>query len=619
MRALEYMLDNDWFDKGITRYGSELEMVLVDKTTLKPVNLAMDIIEAMDNVPWAETELAKFNLEINLTPRELKGMNFSLTEKEILTRLSKLDKTLSQFNASYILTGILPTIQKFHLTNDNITPRQRYFALIEAFKKQRQSNYFELKIFGIDELFVKHNSAFLEAANTSWQVHLQVDPANYVKMYNIAQTLAAPSMAVAANSPIVFGKRLWHESRIAMFEQALDTRSMHEHMREQSTRVSFGKDWLNNSILDIYREDIARFRVLLSTAAQEDALEKVYNNEVPKLNSLLVHNSTVYRWNRPQFGKSANGKPHLRIENRVMPAGPTVKDQVANAAFWLGMMTGMGLKYDDIRDHISFSSLRDNFGRSARFGMEAELTWLKGKKIHALDLIKKELLPIARAGLKHHNVAPEDIDEYLGVIRERVGKRTNGAIWMLNAYDRLLKNNTSKDEALSVLTYSIMKNQKTNTPVHKWKMPRLQDLVEYMPLNLKVSEFMVTDLFTVQNDDIIELVAELMDWWKIRYMPVEDARGNMVGLVSIRLVLRNLVKSSQAKEMQNLTVEDIMIKNPITISPETSILDAMRIMQKKRIGALPVKKNKTVVGIITEKEFLTITSRLLERLHASNK
>lgn len=388
IRSLEYMLEHDWFEKAITRFGSELEMVLIDKSTLKPRNIAMDVIDKMKSVKWLETELAQFNLELNLTPRELKGNNFQLMEKEIQQKLSKLDKVLNSMDATYILTGILPTIQKFHLNKENLTPRERYYALLDAIKQLNLGKDFELKIFGIDELYVKHDTPLLEAANTSWQVHLQVEAREFVPMYNLAQTLAAPVMAVAANSPIVFGKRLWHESRIAMFEQSLDTRDTHEHMREQATRVSFGSDWLNDSILDIYKDDISRFKVLLSNIAEEDSWEKILKKEAPELTSLLVHNSTVYRWNRPQYGIGKDGKPHLRIENRVFAAGPTVVDQMSNAAFWLGAMKGMAMHYDDIRKHIVFSALRDNFGRAARFGLEADLSWLKGKKIHVRELLK---------------------------------------------------------------------------------------------------------------------------------------------------------------------------------------------------------------------------------------
>ena len=615
VRSFEYMLDHDWFEKDITRFGAELEMVLIDKTTLKPKNIAIDVIDKMKSPKWLETELAQFNLELNLTPREMVGNHFTLMENEIQDRLKKLDKVLNGYDSTYILTGILPTIQKFHLNKENLTPRDRYYALLNAIKQLNLGKDFELKIFGIDELFVKHDSPLLEAANTSWQVHLQVDASEYTKMYNIAQALAGPTMAIAANSPIVFGKRLWHESRIAMFEQSLDTRSTHEHMREQATRVSFGKDWLNDSVVDIYKEDISRFKVLLSTVIEEDSWEMIKKNKVPELSALLVHNGTVYRWNRPQFGISKNGQPHLRIENRVLAAGPTVPDQMANAVFWLGAMKGMAKQYGDIRKHVDFSSIKDNFGKGARFGLQADFKWIKNKRIHVTDLILKELIPLSREGLKSCKIDSADINRYLGIIKDRATKKTNGATWMLDSYEHLLKNRVSKDETLSVLTHSIMKNQQTNKPVHTWKKADLIDLDEYKPLELKVSEFMQTDLFTVEKDDIIEMVGELMEWRRIRFVPVEDEKGNLQGIITQRLLSRVLLKALRDPIEKPILVEDIMITKPQVTSPDVSILTAMKIMRKNNIGCLPVVKNKVLVGVITETDFLGITSRLLERLH----
>jgi len=615
IRSLEYMLDNNWFESGITRFGAEMEMVIVDKDTLKPKNVAMAVMDKMKKAKWLDGELAQFNLEFNLTPREFTGGNFSLMEKEMNSYLSQLSKTLKNFDADYVLTGILPTLQKFNLNQENLTPRKRYFALIDAIKQLGLGKDVELKIFGIDELFVRHDTPLLEAANTSFQVHLQVDAPEYVKMYNLAQTLAGASIAIAANSPIVFGKRLWHESRIATFEQALDTRVTHNHMREQSTRVSFGKDWINDSILEIYKEDIARFKVLLSSEIESDSWEQILKNKAPDLDALLVHNSTVYRWNRPQYGISPNGQPHLRIENRVMPAGPSVPDMMANAVFWLGAMKGMAIHYDDIRTKMDFSALKDNFGRAARVGLEAEFTWMKGKKIPASQLIKNELIPLAAEGLKSCNISSQDSSKYLGIIKERIKKKTNGAIWMLNSYSHLLKQKVSTDETLTALTNAIMKNQKNNLPIHKWKKADLVDLTNYKPLELKVSEFMQTDLFTCEQSDLMELVGEMMDWKKIRYVPVESAEGKLEGLVTVKLITRHLLKQREVKDKTDTTIADIMITKPSCITPEATIISAMKKMRNKGVGALPVVKNKLLVGMITESDFLDITSRLLERLH----
>jgi CBS domain-containing protein/gamma-glutamylcysteine synthetase len=613
VQALEYMIEHDWFEKGITRMGAEQEMAIVQKDTFKPNCIAMEALDKMKHYEWVETELAKFNLETNLTPRELTNKCFSELHKENATKLDKIQKVLDTLDTKIVLTGILPTLRKFDLHMDNLTPKKRYRALMEAINEQLMGNTYELRLTGIDELLIKHDSPLLEACNTSFQVHLQVDPDEFVKIYNIAQAVTAPVMAISANSPIVFGRRLWHESRIALFQQSLDTRTTHDHMRERSPRVSFGKDWLQESIMEIYKEDISRFRVLISSDVEEDSLESIKQKKVPKLRALQVHNSTVYRWNRPCYGISENGKPHLRIENRVIPSGPTVLDEVANACFWLGLVLGMADEIEDIRQLMSFEDVRDNFGKAARFGIDSKFTWFNDEKVTCCDLILKKLLPIARRGLNKRKVAKKDIDLYLGIIKERAETHMNGARWMLRSYTELIKK-TNRDEALTVLTASIIKNQQSQIPGHKWELPNLKDLIDYKPAQLTVSEFMETDIFTVQRTDIIELVAEMMDWQRIRYAAVEDKEGNLIGLVSRRLVLRHLIKNRRSRKTS--TAEDVMIKNPATIDHNDSIIKAMKIMRTERVGCLPVINNGELAGMITEMEFLKIAGRLIERLES---
>jgi len=613
VEALNYMLDHDWFESDVVRIGAEQEMVLVDSKTYKPSSIAMEALELMKAHPWVETELAKFNLEINLEPHLFKGKCLSALENETLEKLHKIQKVVGSLGAHVILTGILPTMRKFDLSMDNLTPKKRYFALMESINQQLIGNAYELRIAGIDELILKHDSPLLEAVNTSFQVHLQVSPKDFVKQYNLAQALAAPVMAIAANSPIVFGRRLWHESRIAMFQQALDTRASHEHMRQRSPRVSFGNDWLQDSILEIYRDDIARFRVLLSADVEEDAMTLIRENKVPKLRSLQVHNSTVYRWNRPCYGISENGKPHLRIENRVIPAGPTVLDEVANAAFWLGTMVGLSAQVEDIRDHISFDDVQDNFVKAAQYGIDSKFTWFNDEKLTAVTLIKDKLLPIAREGLRMQRVDESDIERYLDVIQKRAELHTNGARWALRTYTKL-KKQTTEDEALSVLTCATIEKQADNQPVHTWTEPELHDLKDYQPGQLKVSEFMSTDLITVQKDDIIQLVAEMMDWRKVRYTPVEDQKGKLIGLVTSRKLLRHFLKKDRLSEGASESVAEIMISDPITIEPDASIQDAMEKMRSHGIGCLPVVKDKDLIGMITEMDFLRISGRLIERM-----
>lgn len=618
VKALEYMLDNDWFESDVTRIGAEQEMCLVDNKDFKPASIAMEALKRMKDWDWVETELARFNLETNLTPHVFEKTCLSDLETENLEKLNKIRDKLKRMKSKVILTGILPTLRKSDLDFHNLTPKKRYFALMEAIQEQLLGTDFELNLHGIDELRLKHNSPLLEAVNTSFQVHLQVSPKEFVPLYNIAQALAGPVMAIAANSPMVFGRRLWHETRIAMFQQALDTRTSHEHLRERSPRVSFGNGWLDKSVLEIYREDIARFRVLLAADLEEDSVDLIKKGKVPKLRALQVHNSTVYRWNRPCYGVSDNGKPHLRIENRVLPAGPTVIDEVANAAFWLGAMVGMHDKIKDIREHLSWEDVSDNFNKAAKFGIDTTFNWFGEKKISACDLLLKELIPIARHGLTLKKVAKEDIDRYLGVIEARAKLHMNGARWQLRAFSNLRKTIAS-DEALSILTASIIKNQETETPVHLWELPEPEVLAEYSPGKLRVEEFMATDLFTVQKDDLIELVAELMDWRKIRYMPVEDAKGNLVGLITSRLLLRYYSRQHSFNGKTAATVKDIMIENVITIGPEKTIVEALQEMRGNKIGCLPVVKNGELIGIITEMDFLRISGRLIERLKEAKK
>jgi FOG: CBS domain len=621
VQAFEYMLQNDWFESDITRIGAEQEMCLVDNKTLKPACINMEVLAKLgDDKPWCVTELAKFNLETNLSPREFSGSCLSDLEAENLQYLRIIQKTLDEFDASIVLCGILPTLRKHDLEMHNLTPKDRYFALMAAIQKHLLGTAFELRVEGVDELLVKHDSPLLEACNTSFQVHLQVAPKDFVKMYNIAQVLAAPVIAISANSPLVFGRRLWHETRIALFQQSLDTRTTFDHMRERLPRVNFGSGWLQGDITEIYKEDISRFRVLLAGAIEEDSMAMIREGQTPKLRALQIHNSTVYRWNRPCYGISPNGKPHLRIENRVMPAGPTPVDATANAAFWLGCMVAMGQNIPDITKQIDFADARDNFLKSAKFGIDSTFSWMKDKKVPVKELVLKELLPMAREGLKMRKVKTADINKYLDIIEARAKEHKTGARWALRTFTSLIKEVTT-DEAVTAVTAAIVKNQRENKPVHTWKEATAADLENWQPSHIKVDEFMSTDLFTVQKEDLVALVAEIMDWRRIRYMPVENSKGELVGLISSRMLLRHFARTTvdplQGEKV--VTVSDLMIEKPVTVSPETSIMEAMNKMREHRIGCLPVVKGKELVGIITEMDFLRITSRLLERVEGSPK
>lgn len=611
VRALEHMIKNDWFETDVKRIGAEQELCLINKH-YKPAYKAMDILEHF-HPDWLTTELAQFNLEVNLAPQVFTGSAFSDMEKELRSHLAELEKAAAQEDVRILLTGILPSLRKFDLNLERLTPIERYYALMQALRNLRGSDY-ELRIEGIDELNIRHDSPLLEACNTSFQVHLQVTPDTFVPMYNIAQAVAGPVLAMAANSPLLFGRRLWHETRIALFQQSIDNRKSNDHLRDSSPRVTFGKDWLHKSILDIYKEDIVRFRVILGADIEENAFDSIRANQVPKLKALQVHNGTVYRWNRPCYGISPNGKPHLRIENRVIGAGPTVTDEMANTAFWLGLMEGMYDEYGDIRQQMGFVDARDNFFKAARTGIDSKFTWVGNQKINAGDLLRGELLPLARHGLELRGIDSSDINHYLDVIAERGKHHMNGARWTLKTFTKFARE-TTRDEALTTVTAAMLKNQNSSLPIHEWPIPELSEFDTYNPSKLLVEEFMRTELFTVQKTDILDLVADIMDWQKIRYMPVENDKGELEGLITARLVLRHFSRRRSLNGQSANLVEDVMIKNPLTVTPSTSILEAIRLMNEHQIGALPVVRGKELMGIITEKNFVIMSKRLIRRMY----
>jgi CBS domain-containing protein len=610
IRALERMLQEGFFADEKPKIGAEQEICLIDEH-YKPAPKVMVLLKHLDR-KFFTTELAKFNLEANLPPHYFEGSCFSDLEAQINDLLKTLRKEATKIGVDYAITGILPSIRKFDLELDNMTPLDRYAALVKAINRLRGKVY-ELRVRGIDELLIKHDSAMLEACNTSFQVHLQVNPEEFVQLYNNAQALTGPVLAIASNSPLLFGKRLWRETRVALFQQSIDTRITSEHLRDRSPRVMFGSEWVKDSILDLYKEDIMRFRIMLMTGEEDDAMKQLDEGKIPKLKALTIHNSTVYRWNRPCYGISDNGKPHLRIENRALPAGPTVLDEVANAAFWFGLMNGFKDQYADITKLMDFDDAKSNFFATAREGMDTELTWVNGQKLGVSELIKKELLPIARYGLEKNKIDKEDINRYLSVIEERNETRQNGSTWILSSFSKLSKE-ASREEISIAITSAMVKNEKKQIPVHQWPLADMKDISNWMPTNLIVEEFMDTDLFTVHKDDIVELSAEMMEWRKIRYVLVEDGRGKLTGLVSSGILLRHYRKAAEEPEVKTTIIEKIMVKDPITIGPEASISKAMEIMKNNRIGCLPVVKNNKLVGVITEMNFRRISATLINIL-----
>ena len=610
LKALERMLDDNWFHEEPIHIGAEQELCLLDQH-YKPAPISLDVLERLTSDGYT-TELAKFNLEFNLQPREFTGDCFAQMTQEIEQKFGELSALGQEMDFQTVITGILPTLRKSDLEMHNLTPLDRYRALVKAINKMRGGKH-ELRIRGIDELNLKHDSALLEACNTSFQVHLQVAPAEFVHKYNIAMAITAPVLAIATNSPFLFNKRLWSETRIALFQQSIDTRLVSEHLRDRSPRVTFGDHWLTGSVIELYREDIVRFRPMLMADCEQDVLEQLSEDKTPELRALMTHNSTVYRWNRPCYGISADGKPHLRIENRILPAGPSVADEVANAAFWVGLMEGFAQEYDDITRWLAFDDVRSNFVAAAFSGHETQVTWIKGQKLTVGELIEKELLPLAEVGLKKRKVAADDVDRYIGIIAERNRTRQTGASWLLKSYSKLGKE-VMPDECATTLTSAMVKYQRSGQPVHQWELAAKDDSVVWSPTSLLIEEFMTRDVFTVEKDDIPELVASIMDWQKIRFVPVEDKKGHLVGLVSARKLIRYLTDKADRPSDHPITVADLMIRELVTISPDKTVMEAMRVMRKHHAACLPVVKNNKLVGIISEGSFLKVTASLLNIL-----
>jgi CBS domain-containing protein/gamma-glutamylcysteine synthetase len=606
VRALEDMLDTGMIESGIRRIGAEQEMFLVDQAS-RPALTAMQILETIDD-PRFTHELGLFNLEANLSPLELGGDCLRKMEQETNEVLEIARRHAGEIDTRIALVGILPTLTREHLSLESMVPTARYFALNEALLRLRGSN-FNFTIKGIDQLNINHDNLMLEACNTSFQVHFQVGAEEFAPLYNIAQAVTGPLLASCVNSPILLGKRLWLETRIAVFEHSIDARSEAHAARGHKPRVHFGDQWIDESVIEIFKEDIARFRVILTTGFEDDPIGMVARGEVPKLKALCLHNGTVYRWNRACYGISDNGKPHLRIENRVIPSGPTVVDEIANAAFFFGMMSRLSHTIDDIREHLNFSDVKSNFLAAAREGLRAQQVWFGGRQVTAQELIIDELLPLAREGLVEAKIDERDIDRYLGVIRERVDKRCTGARWQLDSLENM-KGEGNENERLRALTNSMVEQSERGEPVARWELAGFCRQQDWRDSYRTVGQFMATDLFTVRPDDIVDFAASLMEWRYVRHVPVEDDSGQLLGLISHRQLLRLIARGNRGDS--TITVRDVMRPDPMTVSPETTTVEAIRQMRENRLSCLPVVEDGKLVGLVTEYDLVVVAGRLLE-------
>lgn len=590
VKALEIMLKKGMIESGIKRIGAEQEFCLISKNW-RPEKNAEELLTAI-NDPHFTTELARFNMELNLDPVELKGDCFSTIESQLKKLLSLAKLEADRRDTLILLTGILPTISKAELAFEYMTPQPRYWALNEMVKGIRGTD-FHLHIKGVDELSITHDSVLMEACNTSFQLHLQVDPDNFVETYNWAQAISGPVLGVCANSPLLLGRELWNETRIALFQQSIDTRISSYALKDQLSRVSFGEAWESGTAADVFKNDIFQHKVILARQLETDSLQTLEDGGVPKLQALNIHNGTIYRWNRPCYGIS-DGKPHLRIENRYLPAGPTVIDQLANFAFWVGLMLGKPQSYDDISSVMDFRDVKSNFIKAARTGKESVMRW-RGRKISVRDLVTRELLHIAKHGLDKAKINPETSKKLLSIIHERAAGNT-GAQWSISNY-RKLRKNMRQDDALLALTKTMYQYQQTEKPVHEWEgAPEHPNTHEFATT---VGHIMSSRLFTIYEDDLAEMATQLMEWKNIHHVPVENKAGEITGLLTWTHMER-FNEENQSEDM--LSVGDIMTKDVILADQDMPIAEAIQIMKQNEIGCLPVVHNSQLIGIVTIKD-----------------
>lgn len=441
----------DWLDQDILCNdglvgGFEVESWILDSSFL-PAPYNSEFIECF-NSPLAVPELARFNLEFNNTPQRLEHSVFTKFYNELKQTWENAKEIANRltFPSSLLLIGTLPTLRLADLNEKSMSDMNRYHALNEQIMIRRKDEPLHINIEGKDRLELGSNNVMLEASTTSFQIHTQV-PAKYAHhYYNAALMISAPIVSLTANSPFVFGKDLWNETRIPLFEQAIDTANPNAPIK----RVSFGSKFLENSIIECFNENLENFYILLPNADADNGT----------LMHLRLHNGTIWRWNRPLLGFDENNEPHIRIEHRVIPAGPTIVDMIANAAFFYGLSHYWALNLLDGHSLPTFKETRKNFYIMAKYGLDHTVNWF-GKRISPEELILETLLPQAKTGLKYLNVSTDEIEKYLSIVYSRVNTKQTGADWQ-RKYVALHKCNMAE------LTSAYQQLQNTEAPVHTW-------------------------------------------------------------------------------------------------------------------------------------------------------
>jgi hypothetical protein len=460
------MLAEARFDSDRRSVGLEIELNLTDDAG-DPAFTNARVLERVAD-PDFVTELGQFNIEINIAPRRLEGAVLSELEETIRASLNQADDRARECNDHMMIVGILPTIREQHLNADALTANPRYELINQQIFATRGEDL-DIVINGVERLSTLADSIAPEAACTSVQLHQLVDPDDFSRHWNAAQAIAGVQLAIGANAPFFFGKELWRETRIALFEQSTDTRP--EELKAQGVRprVWFGENWIT-SIFDLFEENVRYFPALLPVCDDEDPVEVLARGDAPKLEELRLHNGTIYRWNRPVYDV-VRGRPHVRVENRVLPAGPTVADILANAAFYYGLVRVLADEDRPIWSRMSFSAAEENFHAGARDGIDATVYWPGVGEAPASELVLRKLLPLAHEGLDRWGIDPADRDRLLGIVERRCVTQTNGAAWMSREFHRLYdERELDRDDALREMTLRYREYMHSNVPVHEWPL-----------------------------------------------------------------------------------------------------------------------------------------------------
>jgi gamma-glutamyl:cysteine ligase YbdK (ATP-grasp superfamily) len=471
--VLRILLEEERFAAPRNLMGLEIELNLADPAGL-PRMVNGEVLRRIASRDF-QTELGRFNLEVNIVPHRLDGRVFDQLAEELRTGLGYADRQAQDVGANIVMIGILPTLTDEDLVSANLTAADRYTLLNDQIMASRGEEV-QLDIAGVERLTRSSPSIAPEAACTSVQLHLQVTPERFADVWNAAQAVSAVQIAIGANSPFLFGRELWRESRVPLFLQATDTRPPELSAQGVRPRTWFGERWID-SAYDLFQENVRYFPALLPIRDEEDPQRVLTENGAPGLSELVLHNGTVYRWNRPVYGV-ADGVPHLRVENRVLPAGPTVADVLANTAFYYGMVRALADDPRPVWSRLSFDDAAENFEAACRHGIDAELTWPRhGRgggmaRVPAVRLVQEELLPLAAAGLDAWGVESTDRDRCLKVIEERCRRRVNGASWQAAAYRRAVDSGLDRGKALAAVTRRYAELARTGEPVHDWPVGR---------------------------------------------------------------------------------------------------------------------------------------------------